>query len=37
MVFLPQDKDNKDQYNPEFKKHNNEIRKLLEKAGMFKP
>jgi hypothetical protein len=36
MVFLPEGKDNKDQYNPEFKKYNNEIRKLLEKAGMFK-
>jgi hypothetical protein len=36
MVFLPQGKDNKDQYNPEFKKYNNDIRKLLEKAGMFK-
>ncbi len=37
MVFLPLGKDNKDQYNPEFKKHNADIRKLLEKAGMFKP
>jgi hypothetical protein len=36
MVFLPQGKDNKDQYNPEFKKYNSDIRKLLEKAGMFK-
>ncbi|MDQ3233218.1 MAG: hypothetical protein M3Q07_15480 [Pseudobdellovibrionaceae bacterium] len=37
MVFLPQGKDNKDQLNPEMKKHNADIRKLLDKAGMFKP
>jgi hypothetical protein len=37
MVFLPVGTENKDQYNPEFKKHNSEIRKLLEKAGVFTP
>jgi hypothetical protein len=37
MVFLPQGQDNKDQINPEFRKHNADIRKLLDQAGLFKP
>jgi Skp family chaperone for outer membrane proteins len=36
MVFLPQGKDNKEQINPEFRKHNADIRKLLDETGMFK-
>jgi hypothetical protein len=37
MVFLPQTRDNQEQPNPEIKKFNAEIHKLLELAGMLKP
>ncbi len=36
MVFLPQASTNQQQANPEMKKYQTEIRKLLEQVGMFK-
>jgi len=37
MVYLPPERENQQQPNPEIRKYNAEIRKLLDQAGMLKP